>query len=68
MHLAAIGHPVVGDGTYGGARDVLVVPRPFLHAPEVALRHPVSHDSLHFTSPLPADLAAVDELLDGLAP
>jgi 23S rRNA pseudouridine1911/1915/1917 synthase len=68
VHLAAIGHPVVGDGTYGGARDVLEVPRPFLHAAEVALRHPVTHASLHFTSPLPADLAAIEAALDELAP
>ena len=67
VHLAATGHPVVGDGTYGGARDVLEVPRPFLHAAEVALRHPISHVALQFTSTLPPDLAAVDALLDSLA-
>ena len=29
VHLAAIGHPVVGDGTYGGIRHNLTMPRPF---------------------------------------
>jgi len=68
VHLAAIGHPVVGDGAYGGIRDLLDVPRPYLHAAAIGLRHPVNHSALHFESPLPADLAAVDALLDGLAP
>ncbi len=64
VHLAAIGHPVVGDGAYGGVRDLLVVPRPFLHAAEVSLRHPVSNEPLSFQSPLPADLAAIEAMLD----
>lgn len=68
VHLAAIGHPVVGDGTYGGIRDTLDVPRPFLHAAEIALRHPVTLESLRFNSPLPGDLAAVEARLDELAP
>jgi 23S rRNA pseudouridine1911/1915/1917 synthase len=67
VHLAAIGHPVVGDGAYGGVRDVLEVPRPYLHAAEIGLRHPVTHEALHFESALPPDLAAVDEALDGWA-
>ena len=68
MHLAAIGHPVVGDGAYGGSADLLDVPRPYLHAAAIGLRHPVTHSAMRFESPLPADLAAVDALLDGLAP
>ncbi len=68
VHLAAIGHPVVGDGAYGGIRDLLDVPRPYLHAAAIGLRHPVNHSALHFESPLPADLAAVDALLDALGP
>lgn len=64
VHLAAIGHPLVGDGRYGGARPALVCPRPFLHAGHLAFDHPVTGDRLAFESPLPADLAAV---LAGLA-
>jgi 23S rRNA pseudouridine1911/1915/1917 synthase len=64
VHLAAIGHPVVGDARYGGARQSLPLDRPFLHAEAVALDHPVTGAPLAFTSPLPADLAAV---LAGLA-
>ncbi len=59
VHLAAIGHPVVGDARYGGQRDSLVAPRPFLHAEHLELRHPSTGEVLAFDSPLPADLAAV---------
>lgn len=63
VHLSAIGHPVVGDATYGGVRTHLSPPRPFLHAAELELHHPVSRAVLHFESPLPADLADVEAQL-----
>ena len=57
VHLAAIGHPVVGDDRYGGDRPaVLAVARPFLHAAHLAFDHPATGERLTFTSPLPADL------------
>ena len=40
VHLAAIGHPVVGDGRYGGQREPLHAPRPFLHARSLSVRAP----------------------------
>ena len=64
VHLSAIGHPVVGDATYGGVRPGLASPRPFLHAARLELAHPVSREALAFDSPLPADLAAVEALLE----
>jgi 23S rRNA pseudouridine1911/1915/1917 synthase len=64
VHLASIGHPVVGDARYGGDRQSLPVPRPFLHAEHLALDHPVTGEPLSFTSPLPPELT---EVLDGLA-
>ena len=63
VHLAAIGHPVVGDGTYGGIRHGIATPRPFLHAAELAFVHPTSGEPLAFASPLPADLSAVEAQL-----
>jgi 23S rRNA pseudouridine1911/1915/1917 synthase len=63
VHLAAIGHPVVGDDRYGGGRPSLPVPRPFLHAERLVFAHPVTGERLEFSSPLPADLSSV---LDGL--
>ncbi len=64
VHLAAAGHPVVGDGTYGGIRAGISVARPFLHAATLAFRHPVTNAELSFTAPLAPDLEAV---LTGLA-
>jgi 23S rRNA pseudouridine1911/1915/1917 synthase len=59
VHLAAIGHPVVGDGRYGGARRAIPAARPFLHAAQLAFDHPTTGDRCHFESPMPADLEAV---------
>jgi 23S rRNA pseudouridine1911/1915/1917 synthase len=59
VHLASIGHRVVGDSRYGGARQSLPLARPFLHAERLGLDHPVTGEPLAFTSPLPDDLAAV---------
>jgi 23S rRNA pseudouridine1911/1915/1917 synthase len=59
VHLAAIDHPVVGDGSYGGARRSFPVPRPFLHAVHLGFAHPATGEAVTFDSPLPADLEAV---------
>jgi len=63
VHLAAVGHPVVGDGTYGGIRTGILPPRPFLHATALELLHPVTGEPMQFHSPLPADLAEVEAAL-----
>ena len=61
VHLAAIGHPVVGDARYAGPRPTVVtrLDRPWLHAAALELIHPVTGAELAFASPLPADLEAV---------
>jgi 23S rRNA pseudouridine1911/1915/1917 synthase len=59
-HFAAIGHPLVGDGTYGGARKY-GLERQFLHAHRLAFAHPLGGEALSFRSELPADLAAALE-------
>jgi 23S rRNA pseudouridine1911/1915/1917 synthase len=56
-HFAAIGHPLTGDVTYGGARRY-GLGRQFLHAHRLAFDHPLSGERLSFSSDLPADLAA----------
>jgi len=58
VHLASIGHPLVGDTTYGGRRPVLGLERPFLHAAELDFDHPATGARLTFTSPLAPDLRA----------
>jgi 23S rRNA pseudouridine1911/1915/1917 synthase len=59
VHLSAIGHPVVGDGAYGGARAGLPLDRPFLHATRLVFDHPVTGARVEVDDPLPADLMAV---------
>jgi 23S rRNA pseudouridine1911/1915/1917 synthase len=59
VHLASIGHPVVGDERYGGARPALEAPRPLLHAAELALAHPITGAPLRFTSERPLDFESV---------
>jgi 23S rRNA pseudouridine1911/1915/1917 synthase len=61
VHLRAIGHPVVGDRDYDGGRPGLDPGRPFLHAAQLDVRHPVSDEPLSFTAPLPPDLQATLE-------
>ena len=56
VHLAAIGHPVVGDGTYGGQRPGWSADRPFLHAARLSFRHPATGETVSFESELPDDL------------
>ncbi len=58
VHLAAIGHGVMGDPTYGIAARHLGLQRQFLHAAELAFEHPASGEPMRFTSALPDDLAA----------
>jgi len=67
VHLSAIGHPVVGDATYGGVhrrvtvnlRPVMRLERPFLHAARLAFTHPTDGRRVEFESPLPLDLQSV---------
>jgi 23S rRNA pseudouridine1911/1915/1917 synthase len=59
VHVASIGHPVVGDARYGGDRPSLPCPRPWLHAERLALDHPVTGEALAFTSEIPPELAEV---------
>ncbi len=59
VHLAAIGHPVVGDGAYGGTRSAISTARPVLHAAQLSFAHPATGATMSFESPLPADLQAV---------
>ena len=60
VHLAAIGHPVVGDETYGRGRAVpgSTLGRPFLHAYSLAFDHPSTGERRTWTSELPDDLTA----------
>ena len=61
VHFASIGHPVVGDETYGRADPNLG--RNFLHAHRLGFQHPVTSEDVEFRSAMPAELQAY---LDGL--
>jgi 23S rRNA pseudouridine1911/1915/1917 synthase len=64
VHLAHIGHPVLGDRQYGGSGARLsqtagrpAAPRQMLHAEALAFRHPRTGREMRVTAPLPRDMA-----------
>ncbi|HET7597205.1 MAG TPA: 23S rRNA pseudouridine(1911/1915/1917) synthase RluD [Burkholderiales bacterium] len=59
VHLASIGHPLVGDPTYGRKRagHSIVFHRQALHAEKLAIVHPVTRRARTWHAPLPADIA-----------
>jgi 23S rRNA pseudouridine1911/1915/1917 synthase len=66
VHLAALGHPVVGDTLYGApgklrlaGREEKTLARTFLHAAALEFRHPRSGELLQLNANLPQELAAV---------
>ncbi|HCL26309.1 MAG TPA: RluA family pseudouridine synthase [Dehalococcoidia bacterium] len=64
VHMAHIGHPLVGDELYGKASPL--VDRHFLHAFHLVFNHPTSGEPLEFQTALPGDLApALEELRKG---
>jgi 23S rRNA pseudouridine1911/1915/1917 synthase len=65
VHLESIGHPLVGDPTYGQRRPPLGLQRPFLHAAELVFDHPETGERLEFRAELPDDLV---EMLATLTP
>jgi 23S rRNA pseudouridine1911/1915/1917 synthase len=59
VHLASVGHPVLGDGRYGGGGDdalALGLGRPFLHAWRITFDHPITGERISLEEPLPPDL------------
>jgi len=70
VHFSSIGHPVLGDKTYGkkleinaGAGKKVSFPRQMLHACSIKLKHPASGEFLEFTAPTPEDMEkAIEEL------
>lgn len=73
IHLASIGHPVIGDDTYGGGggRKLVSLPpkRHFLHAAWLVFKHPVTGVEIDVRSPLPEDLrTALVRVADGALP
>jgi 23S rRNA pseudouridine1911/1915/1917 synthase len=69
VHLAAVGHPIVGDRAYGGGGDEarrLGLDRPFLHAERISFPHPITGERIELIEPLPPDLgSALDRARGG---
>ena len=76
VHLTRLGHPLLGDQTYGtgykskesqlgeDARRVLArLKRQALHAYQLGFEHPVTKKAVLFESPLPPDLLKLSEVL-----
>ena len=63
VHMASLGHPVVGDTLYGAAREIrpkvgapVSLPRNFLHSAELQFAHPRTGELLSFSCPIPEPL------------
>jgi 23S rRNA pseudouridine1911/1915/1917 synthase len=74
VHLASIGHAIVGDRTYGSGRAPASArsalrdaidrfPRQALHASSITFRHPLGGEEVSFTAPLPRDMHDLAALL-----
>jgi 23S rRNA pseudouridine1911/1915/1917 synthase len=77
VHLASMGHPVLGDATYGGGVSRLtdhpkvlslkpLVHRQLLHAWRLGITHPRSGEAMTWEAPLPEDFQAVVDKLENL--
>jgi 23S rRNA pseudouridine1911/1915/1917 synthase len=62
VHMAHVGHPVVGDRVYGRARKTEIsVARPMLHAYKLGFEHPGTQKFMEFEAPIPEDMARLCE-------
>ena len=61
VHLAAIGHPVLGDELYGGRSSFNIENRLALHAQMLSFLHPKKNTQMNFESPLPDDLRSMKD-------
>lgn len=81
VHMAHVGHGLLGDPVYGGrrklaarslsaaaAQQIAAFPRQALHARVLGFEHPVSGENLRFEADLPADMADLVAVLEADAP
>ena len=64
VHMTAIGHPIVGDQTYGKRQGIANLRRQFLHASKLTFNHPISSEKISVTSKLPDDLQSAISLME----
>jgi len=66
VHLAHMGHPLIGDPVYGrGRAPPIPLPRQALHATEMHFIHPITRKAMTFHSDLPPDISALRAALGG---
>lgn len=63
VHLAHIGHPIAGDGMYGGTRKF--ISRQALHGERLTCFHPWTGEKVHVKAPLPDDISSMLQQLRG---
>lgn len=63
VHMQAIGHPLIGDSTYGSKRATPAFARQALHAWRLSLVHPSTRDAMQWTARVPDDLAGLAGML-----
>jgi 23S rRNA pseudouridine1911/1915/1917 synthase len=68
VHLASIGHPIIGDRVYGAGRTARpgaahALPRQALHAEEIGFTHPTTGARLSIRAPVPPDIQHLIERL-----
>ena len=61
LHFAAMGCPLLGDETYGGAADGFA--RPLLHSYRLVWTRPVTGEEIVLTAPVPADMEEFADLV-----
>jgi 23S rRNA pseudouridine1911/1915/1917 synthase len=66
VHMAHLGHPVAGDGVYGGSNLQKKFPRQLLHASRIRLIHPINGETLDIEAPLWPDFLEVLNCLENL--
>lgn len=67
VHMASLGHPLIGDPVYGGAHPVatrIAFRRQALHAARLGFKHPITGETQVFTSEMPADMQELFRALD----
>jgi 23S rRNA pseudouridine1911/1915/1917 synthase len=65
VHMAHIGHPILGDTTYGTARQPHDLNGQILHAKKLKFTHPTSREEMEFDSPLPEYFVKTIQLIGG---
>jgi 23S rRNA pseudouridine1911/1915/1917 synthase len=70
VHLTSLGHPILGDQTYGGKKvcavDSIEIPRVMLHARTLGFQHPTTGETQEFTRPFPADMETASKRIERL--